>query len=225
MVVRGHRVHDGLGHAVLGAEIPADDGVRALHFVADGLAGEGPVVAGLGQRPGASQHRALTAHGLEAATAAAATGWAIIGDARVADLSGPRFVAGIEAAAEHDTGADALTELPRVIAAVRDAVAGFAVRYPRSRVLVTCRTLSYQDPAWRLEEFPEHELAPFDGEQIDQFIGTTLGAEAQALGAQAQAAGAAGDLAAAQDWASNDPYAKAGLFSDVTLRAWKKVIG
>ena len=33
------------------------------------------------------------------------------------------------------------------------------------------------------------------------------------------------DLAAAQDWAANDPYAKAGLFSDVTLRAWKKVIG
>ncbi|MEO0905850.1 MAG: YciI family protein, partial [Pseudomonadota bacterium] len=33
------------------------------------------------------------------------------------------------------------------------------------------------------------------------------------------------DLAAAQAWAENDPYAKAGLFSDVTLRAWKKVIG
>ena len=33
------------------------------------------------------------------------------------------------------------------------------------------------------------------------------------------------DLAAAQAWADNDPYAKAGLFSDVTLRAWKKVIG
>ncbi len=33
------------------------------------------------------------------------------------------------------------------------------------------------------------------------------------------------DLAAAQVWADNDPYAKAGLFSDVTLRAWKKVIG
>jgi uncharacterized protein len=33
------------------------------------------------------------------------------------------------------------------------------------------------------------------------------------------------DLAAAQDWAANDPYAKAGLFADVTLRAWKKVIG
>jgi len=33
------------------------------------------------------------------------------------------------------------------------------------------------------------------------------------------------DLAAAQAWADNDPYAKAGLFSDVTLRAWKKVVG
>jgi uncharacterized protein YciI len=33
------------------------------------------------------------------------------------------------------------------------------------------------------------------------------------------------DLAAAQAWADNDPYNKAGLFADVTLRAWKKVIG
>lgn len=33
------------------------------------------------------------------------------------------------------------------------------------------------------------------------------------------------DLAAAQAWADNDPYAKAGLFSDVRLQAWKKVIG
>lgn len=33
------------------------------------------------------------------------------------------------------------------------------------------------------------------------------------------------DMAAAQAWAANDPYAKAGLFSDVTLQAWKKVIG
>jgi hypothetical protein len=33
------------------------------------------------------------------------------------------------------------------------------------------------------------------------------------------------DLAAAQAWAENDPYAKAGLFGNVTLRAWKKVIG
>ncbi|SMX32612.1 YciI family protein [Maliponia aquimaris] len=33
------------------------------------------------------------------------------------------------------------------------------------------------------------------------------------------------DIAAAQDWAANDPYAKAGLFDSVTLTAWKRVIG
>lgn len=33
------------------------------------------------------------------------------------------------------------------------------------------------------------------------------------------------DLQAAQNWADNDPYAKAGLFASVTLSAWKKVIG
>ena len=33
------------------------------------------------------------------------------------------------------------------------------------------------------------------------------------------------DLAAAQGWADNDPYAKAGLFASVTLSAWKRVIG
>lgn len=33
------------------------------------------------------------------------------------------------------------------------------------------------------------------------------------------------DLAAAQHWAANDPYAKAGLFGDVSLTAWKKAIG
>ncbi|MEX0306470.1 MAG: YciI family protein [Ruegeria sp.] len=33
------------------------------------------------------------------------------------------------------------------------------------------------------------------------------------------------DLAAAQDWATNDPYALAGLFDSVELIPWKKVIG
>jgi len=33
------------------------------------------------------------------------------------------------------------------------------------------------------------------------------------------------DMAAAEDWAANDPYAKAGLFEEVILRAWKKVVG
>lgn len=32
-------------------------------------------------------------------------------------------------------------------------------------------------------------------------------------------------LSQAQDWAANDPYARAGLFDSVTIREWKKVIG
>lgn len=33
------------------------------------------------------------------------------------------------------------------------------------------------------------------------------------------------DLAAARAWAESDPYNKAGLFADVRLQEWKKVIG
>ncbi len=33
------------------------------------------------------------------------------------------------------------------------------------------------------------------------------------------------DMAAAQAWAEDDPYAKAGLFASVELVAWKRVIG
>jgi uncharacterized protein YciI len=33
------------------------------------------------------------------------------------------------------------------------------------------------------------------------------------------------DMEAAQRWAAGDPYSKAGLFQDVELIAWKKVIG
>lgn len=33
------------------------------------------------------------------------------------------------------------------------------------------------------------------------------------------------DKAAAQAWADNDPYAKAGLFQHVELIPWKRVIG
>jgi len=34
-----------------------------------------------------------------------------------------------------------------------------------------------------------------------------------------------GDMAAAQEWAENDPYAKAGLFGNVRVIPWKRVIG
>ena len=33
------------------------------------------------------------------------------------------------------------------------------------------------------------------------------------------------DLRAAEDWAANDPYAKAGLFESVSVQAFKKVLG
>ena len=33
------------------------------------------------------------------------------------------------------------------------------------------------------------------------------------------------DLATAQDWAANDPYAKAGLFQSVSIQHWNRVIG
>lgn len=35
----------------------------------------------------------------------------------------------------------------------------------------------------------------------------------------------ADDLAAAQDWAANDPYKSAGLFDSVEVIEWKKVVG
>ncbi|MFT6676865.1 MAG: hypothetical protein ACJAVM_003071 [Sulfitobacter sp.] len=33
------------------------------------------------------------------------------------------------------------------------------------------------------------------------------------------------DMAAAENWAAHDPYAKAGLFENVTLTQWNRVIG
>jgi uncharacterized protein YciI len=34
-----------------------------------------------------------------------------------------------------------------------------------------------------------------------------------------------GDLAGAEAWAASDPYATAGLFLNVEVRPWKKVVG
>ncbi len=33
------------------------------------------------------------------------------------------------------------------------------------------------------------------------------------------------DMAAAEAWAADDPYAKADLFEEITIRQWKKVVG
>ena len=53
---------------------------------------------------------------------------------------------------------------------VRDAVVDFADAYAHNRFVVTCRVLSYTDPAWQLPTFPTARLAPLDGDQIATFI-------------------------------------------------------
>src|SRR4029453_19432868 len=67
---------------------------------------------------------------------------------------------------------DGLDEIPTRAqrGLVRNAVAAYATRYDRSRLVVTCRTLSYQDPAGQLPDMPAVTLASFDGAQIDDFI-------------------------------------------------------
>jgi hypothetical protein len=53
---------------------------------------------------------------------------------------------------------------------MRALVAAWASRYRNCRMIVTCRTLSYQEPAWQLAKFPWFTLAPFTPEQIVRFI-------------------------------------------------------
>ena len=59
---------------------------------------------------------------------------------------------------------------------VRDAVTAFSQRYPENRYLLTCRILSYLEPAnpneedLRIDGFPVYTLAPFDDGKIDRFI-------------------------------------------------------
>jgi len=67
---------------------------------------------------------------------------------------------------------------------VRDAVQAFASRYPRCRLIATCRTLSYQagPGGAALPGLPAFELAPFNEAQIDRFI-TAWYAELGRLGA------------------------------------------
>jgi predicted NACHT family NTPase len=67
---------------------------------------------------------------------------------------------------------DGLDEIPtpRQRIFIRDAVTTFARRYRQCRLVVTCRTLSYQQPEWQLGEFETCTLAPFTDEQIDAFI-------------------------------------------------------
>ncbi|MBN1430397.1 MAG: SUMF1/EgtB/PvdO family nonheme iron enzyme [Anaerolineae bacterium] len=67
---------------------------------------------------------------------------------------------------------DGLDEVPEkdMRSMVRDAIADFADTYARSRFVATCRVLSYTDPAWRLNSFPDVTLAPLCRSSIDAFI-------------------------------------------------------
>jgi len=70
---------------------------------------------------------------------------------------------------------DGLDEVPPTAearGAILQIVQDFALRYRHSRYLVTCRILSYDDPAWQLppNDFPALTLALFNDEQIDAFI-------------------------------------------------------
>ncbi len=68
---------------------------------------------------------------------------------------------------------DGLDEIPeqRQRTLVHESVHAFADRYRNIRMMVTCRTLSYEEtPEWRLENFPEFRVASLNEEQIDGFV-------------------------------------------------------
>ncbi len=68
---------------------------------------------------------------------------------------------------------DGLDEVPEAEARrelVKAAVLGLRGQFPRVRILLTSRTYAYQRQQWRLPDFAEAVLAPFDSEQIAAFV-------------------------------------------------------
>jgi hypothetical protein len=67
---------------------------------------------------------------------------------------------------------DGLDEMPtdeqRVF--VREAIEKFANSHSECQFVVTCRTLSYQEKEWQLDNFPSFQLAALDKEKIKTFI-------------------------------------------------------
>lgn len=73
----------------------------------------------------------------------------------------------------------------------------------------------------RLENRAAH-LAYIEETQVVEQAGPLLNADGEMCGSLVILEVA--NLDAAQTWAENDPYAKAGLFESVELIPWKKVI-
>jgi formylglycine-generating enzyme required for sulfatase activity len=67
---------------------------------------------------------------------------------------------------------DGLDEVPETAhrTLVRDAVQDFADTYGKSRFLVTCRVLSYNNKDWKLANFPSVKLSSLTPTQIESFI-------------------------------------------------------
>lgn len=67
---------------------------------------------------------------------------------------------------------DGLDEVPETThrTVVRDAVQAFADSYAKSRFIVTCRVLSYNNKDWKLANFPSIKLSPLSQTQIETFI-------------------------------------------------------
>ena len=76
--------------------------------------------------------------------------------------------------------------------------------------------------AIRMENRPDH-LAYLDCTGVVQKAGPFLDGDGQPCGSLIVLD--VEDMGAAQAWADNDPYAKAGLFADVKITAWKQVVG
>ena len=74
----------------------------------------------------------------------------------------------------------------------------------------------------RQETRPEH-LAYLKGTGVVEQAGTFLDEDGKMIGSLVILT--LGTRKAAENWAANDPYAKAELFQSVTIQAWNKVIG
>jgi predicted NACHT family NTPase len=67
-------------------------------------------------------------------------------------------------------GLDEVPEAEHRREQVKAAVEGLAAVFPKLRLLVTSRTYAYQKQDWKLKDFAEAVLSPFEGAQIRAFV-------------------------------------------------------